>query len=81
MGGAYRKQGGGESSLCNFIGKPEVKVPLWKCEPSLAQNKNQWGAVVNTVMGWPSALYNFRTSCLFSHMPSYSNQQVTLRLK
>jgi len=81
MGGAYRKQGGGESCLCDFIGKSEVKAPLWKCEASLAQNKNQWCAAVNTVMGWPSALYNFHTSCLFSYLPSYSNQPVTLKLK
>jgi len=81
MGGAYRRQGGGESCLCKFIGKSEGKVPLWKCAPCLAQNKDQWCAVVNTEMGWPSALHNVHTSYLFSYMPSHSDEPVSNRVK
>jgi hypothetical protein len=81
MGGACRKQGGDDSCFCKIIGKSEGKVPIWKCEPCLAQNKDQGCAVVDTVMGWPSALYNFSPCFLFSYMPSHSNQPVTLRLK
>ena len=81
MGGACRRQGGGESCLCKFIGKSEGKVPLWERAPCLAQNKDQECAAVNAVKGRPSALCNFHPSYLCSYTPSHSDQPITLRLK